>query len=371
MSGFVKSFVKKLFRPFVRPFLLRIRLIMRQELTSLPTVHVASCNMPEKPVEAISPFYIDPAFFSELDKQQQKKLFAENVELVYLETHSQCNRVCWFCSNATIDRRSKMVQMEDAVYFKALTELSEIDYDGDLSFSVFNEPMMDNELASKRIRPARKMLPRAKLHFNTNGDYLTYERLLELADAGLDRILISIYVDASLNTPYIYENAEIAIKKKGKALNFTPTIYTASNDLTCVSYDMVGSMVVILHSQNHRIFSQNRGDSLPHDIPIPRIEKRKRSCASPYIQISVQYDGLAMPCVHLRSDCETHKDFIVGDVKKETLFEIFAGEKFTQFRKKRVQDINTYPCNSCTTDAESSILNTRLEPTRDRPRYRR
>jgi len=107
----------------------------------------------------ISPFLIDPNFFSELDDKTAKRLFADNVELVYMETHSKCNRTCWFCPNAFIDRQSDMVQMENTVFDMILQQLHEVDYSGDLGFCLYNGPLADFSLAYTRIFPARVLLP--------------------------------------------------------------------------------------------------------------------------------------------------------------------------------------------------------------------
>ena len=50
----------------------------------------------------------------------------------------------------------------------------------------------------------------------------------------------------------------------------------------------------------------------------------------------------------MRSDVEAHKDFILGDVNKCDLFELFMNEKFIKICKDLMSNAPKYaPCENC------------------------
>ena len=65
-----------------------------------------------------------------VDLETARALFVEYVELVEIENHSFCNRICWFCPNVFIDRRSVNHLMTDTLLDKIFSELGAIDYRG-------------------------------------------------------------------------------------------------------------------------------------------------------------------------------------------------------------------------------------------------
>jgi len=135
-----------------------------------------------------------PLHFSrEISPSAARYLFKRSIERVEIEPFSYCNRVCWFCPNAKIDRRSTNKYMPEDLYLQIMTELSEINYCEQITFSRYNEPLSDRIILT-RIRQARELLPRAFLQAHTNGDYLTRSLLDELRDAGLNRLRVQVYL---------------------------------------------------------------------------------------------------------------------------------------------------------------------------------
>lgn len=54
-------------------------------------------------------------------------LFERFVDQVEIENHNFCNRICWFCPNSFIDRRSQIRLMKNSVFKKIIDALAEID----------------------------------------------------------------------------------------------------------------------------------------------------------------------------------------------------------------------------------------------------
>ena len=87
-----------------------------------------------------------------------KELFTRYVDQVEIENHSFCNRLCWFCPNVFIDRRSVSHQMPKHVFDTIIRGWSEIDYAGALTWSRFHEALASPRIF-ERLEAARTALP--------------------------------------------------------------------------------------------------------------------------------------------------------------------------------------------------------------------
>jgi MoaA/NifB/PqqE/SkfB family radical SAM enzyme len=141
---------------------------------------------PEEVIAAARPEFFTPISCS----QTARALFRHAVNQVEIEVFSYCNRTCWFCPNSKIDRRSKNNHMPEALYLRILRELAEIEYEGVVTYSRYNEPLSDR-IILHRIQQAREILPKAHLMTYTNGDYLTRDYIDDLRAAGLNSLNVS------------------------------------------------------------------------------------------------------------------------------------------------------------------------------------
>ena len=109
-----------------------------------------------------------------------------------IELFSYCNRTCWFCPNSFIDRRSKKEYLSESVYLSVLEELRDNGFSGEISYSRYNEPLAD-DIFFERVAQAKKLLPNILLRTNTNGDYLTPEKIEQAEQSGLGLLNIQLY----------------------------------------------------------------------------------------------------------------------------------------------------------------------------------
>lgn len=115
------------------------------------------------------------------------------------ETISTCNRTCVSCiRNSHPDREIVKTFFERHylpvdVIIEALNQCKAMEFRGDVILSHYNEPLMDERLP-ELVRIA-KTYPFKSVFFNTNGDYLTEDLAKDLEDAGLDHIIVSLYMD--------------------------------------------------------------------------------------------------------------------------------------------------------------------------------
>jgi hypothetical protein len=372
LKGLLKQGAKAVMRPFFRPYMARMRTMIRDELQQCLQDHVQQDTMtppPQNIIKPAVPYRIDPYFFSKLSQERKRLLFARNVQHFLLETHSYCNRKCWFCPNVHLDRHSANKYMDDNLYRKILYEIAEIDaiYNGTLHLACYNEPLADEEFPEK-VRQAKILLPNTKIHINTNGDYLTVEMLQRLHNAGLSRILVSVYIDSQEPGAFTYEKALQAVVNMNKKLKLDAAIITEPNDRECVAVARYGKtstdpgMYVLIHSENHLLSTNYRGGAVPDTQPTPKCAKRELMCIAPFTQFNIYYDGQATICCDLRPDYPGHSKFISGNINKDTIFDVFCNEISTKFRKELMYDLNSLePCRHCVDNIERSPHHTLVE----------
>ena len=283
------------------------------------------------------------------DRNKQKETLKNNLKLIEIETHSYCNRKCWFCPNSIIDRKSKNIELDENLYLKAIYNLKEIDYSNQINFHRFNEPLSQKELIIKRIKQARFNLPKSIIGIFTNGDYLTREYLDELKDAGVNSIIMSYYFDKNekFDKNRIINNGMNKILDKLK-LSVKENIIDNENQLHFkLDYEGID---IIYKAVDFSKVGNNRGMTING---VKSINNRIFRCFHPFFNLYVDYNGFFMPCCHLRSDIESHQNLILGNLYDNDLFEIFTNKKISELRKYLcVNSKKLPPCSECSDELD-------------------
>ena len=254
-----------------------------------------------------------------------------NLKLVEIEIFNYCNRTCEFCPNVTIDRKSAVIELPESCFLNTLQELKDQDFDGYVTFNRYNEPLSQDELLKKRAKQVREYLPNVTLIFNTNGDFLTKKRL-----DGLDVDEISV-MD--------YDNKGIEKCKK--------RLERVEVDITEIEYPFIKGiwgntkfLYYVDFVENHTLWN-DRGGALEE---LSLKERRTEPCLEPDRFIGVDYNGNIMPCCVTRSDIDSHQDFILGNIKEQSVMDIFNSERATTIREKAMKgdfDDDMKPCHYC------------------------
>jgi len=282
-----------------------------------------------------------------IDNTVSNKLITkEFLNFIEIEVSSFCNRQCWFCPNSKIDRHSQNILMPEETYLNILQQLKEINYDGLITYSRYNEPMADKELILKRISQAREYLPNVFLYTHSNGDYLDHQYIMDLADAGLELLDIQCYLDE--HEEFDIKNViEPKMNKIIERLGFDVDIETINNSFYSVKLklqEQYKSLNAYIRARDFKTTGANRGESID---TIQGID-RKRPCFSPFYRMYIDYDGSVMPCCQVRHDIPSHSHMILGNINTESLFNIFCGEKFVAMRKNLLNwGPKISPCRSC------------------------
>jgi len=124
-------------------------------------------------------------------------------ETIDFETVSSCNRKCVTCiRNSHPDKEAvasffKPVYLSTTIIRHALDQCLEMDFKGKVCLSYYNEPLMDERLPE--IVAMTKEYP-WYVFLLTNGDYLTEDLARRLEVAGLDKIVVSLYMDEPIKS---------------------------------------------------------------------------------------------------------------------------------------------------------------------------
>ena len=271
----------------------------------------------------------------------------KNVKKLEIEIQSKCNRKCLWCPNHSIDRFTEAFQMPEETYLKVLNDLKDNNFAenynwGIVSYSRYNEPMLNIDLLKKRVNQAREILPTARLVSNTNGDYITAQNL-----DGLNLHDLSIM-------DYDCHGEEYWVKK----LKDAGVKIRSRDDRNIIGkHHSIDNILVMLDwPLNNEL--EDRGGYLKDDIyfkgQMVKWKKdkiiRTKPCLEPTVFLALDYNGNLMPCCHYRSDIPMHKDMILGNVNDTPINEIYHSKKATEFRELMERgDHENYPetCRNC------------------------
>ncbi len=285
---------------------------------------------------------VKPEHFLKLSSRAKAKaLFKQTVSQVEIEVFTYCNRVCWFCPNSHIDRRSTNRYMDEGLYLRILNELAEIEYDQTITYSRYNEPLSDR-IILERLRQARAALPSAYLSTYTNGDYVTREYLDELRDAGLNNIYIMIYLgnkerfsDTKMLTAMMRKVAQLSLSCK-----FTEAI----EGIAYSAQLRYKGMTIHVLSRNFERIGTDRGGQV--DIgPY----QRTSPCPLVFKCLYIDWNGSIVPCCNIRSDVPEHKGFVVDDVSTgRSIFDAYAASALVDWRRSLFRyGPKKSPCDTC------------------------
>ncbi len=248
--------------------------------------------------------------------EQVRNLFARFVDQVEIENHNFCNRICWFCPNSFIDRRSELRRMNDRVFDKIVGALRDIDYDGHLTWSRYHEALADNSIFD-RISVARQALPRAKLVVISNGDYMDRSTLPRLEDVGVDRLILDLYLPDG-------KEREADAMAKGlrqfRGRTGLDLVQESETDFRIKGTRLKATLEI-------PCFSKNEVSTRGGLVQVPKLEtyRRRSVCLAPVRHVVIDYNGRGMICCQTRSDATAHKNAIIGDMNQPGygLFELY------------------------------------------------
>jgi MoaA/NifB/PqqE/SkfB family radical SAM enzyme len=243
-----------------------------------------------------------------LSRDRAVALFKRHVELIEVETTSYCNRTCSFCPNSFIDRRGEKSPMPEECWAAILRDLRACDYDGSFIWSRYSEPTSEDRLLT-RVREVREAAPRARICMNSNGDYLNRESLAALIDAGLERLLIDIYLPDS--DVYDLSAARRGHDRFLKQIGATATLTGETPELASRIEGLgIEAFIHVRNNASMKPKMSNRAGLLDSG----REFVRESPCYAPFRHLVIDWDGSVVPCCQMRSDVDALKDAVVTKI---------------------------------------------------------
>ena len=256
---------------------------------------------------------------------------------VSLETISLCNAACTFCPYPTLERKGE--KMCDDLIDKVIDDMTELP--DPFFFSPFkvNEPLLDKRL----FDICQKVLDKthATLRIFTNGAPLTQKKIDQIAD--LERVL---HLWVSLNS---HEKVEY------EALMGIPFYRTAARLDNLHEQDFPHPVVLSAVGHPNEAFRAYCFDRWPRfqSVTIPRnswlgytqadIDVVPAMPCVRWFELSIISSGVASLCC-----MDSEGKFPIGDVRKQTLLEIYNDPNWRERREKLLSRREVPICKTCT-----------------------
>ncbi len=246
--------------------------------------------------------------------------------IIHIETRSKCNSNCNFCPASVENDKRKDIHMGDSLIDKILSDLSEVDYCGRVSFYNNNEPFLDERLFSL-IAKARNRLPKAYLEIKTNGITINLEKIISIFNSGLDMLYINYNA-----TDYLLSSR---IKEIKKAL-FSLRRLKGHLEGNCYC-----SRIKCYKRYSNYVSGTRAGTSPNKGI---KGNSLRRICLRPFEMMTISPEGNVSVCSE-----DFGYNILMGSIVKSKIIEIWNSKKWNEFRKHLLEGERNYnsTCSLC------------------------
>ena len=249
---------------------------------------------------------------------------------VDIELAGKCNLKCSMCSYGleTFDK-SKQGMMPKAMAYKVLNEASDLGVKA-IKFNFRGEPGLHKDLAE--LVKFAKSLNFVDVFINTNMLAFTEKRLVELAGAGLDKIIVSVD-GADKET---YEKVRVGGNFDKLLLNIKRFKHLST---TKVILQMVGEKpdprLKDIPADGYRFVKiQDRSGKADN-------KRERRRCPQPRQRLVVGWDGTIFGCCH-----NWLNEYPLGNINKTTLDQAWDNQRMQALREMSIK-CDSGPCRNC------------------------
>lgn len=282
---------------------------------------------------------------------------------LYIDPSSGCNFQCIFCPtgdrNLIKQVNRKITQMSFDLFKKIIDDINYFDNQIKLlRLHKEGEPLLNKDFV-EMIKYAKKSEKILRIDTTTNASLLNPQKSLEIIEAGLDRINISIeginakqYMEVAKykvdfeklveNIKFFYENkaqCEVSIKIPGDWLNLK------QRDKFIKIFSPIADRVFIENISNCWPDYEMNGIDINETTGVYGHEKKDIDiCPYIFYSIAINSDGTVSSCC-----VDWERKLVIGDTKNESIKEIWQGEKLKNLQiihlnKKRK---NHPVCSKC------------------------
>jgi radical SAM protein with 4Fe4S-binding SPASM domain len=213
---------------------------------------------------------------------------------VEMEINSTCNRSCWYCPDSFA--RRPVGYMSDGLFRKIIAELAEMDFDGNVSYHFYGEPLLDKRLLAF-VEWTASCIPKCWPVIYSNGDFLTLDLFRQFIQRGRASFFITQHDD--LMPPHLQQIFDQATEEEKThiAVHFGKDICSTNRSGLIAARKLL------------------RGP-----LPMP--------CDWPLATMVITMNGNVVPCCNDYFETE-----VVGNVATNSLREVWCSESFERFRR--------------------------------------
>lgn len=267
-----------------------------------------------------------------------------------IENTNICNARCFMCPHSTMKRKQGI--MSRALYRKIIDEAVKMGIDF-VNLHNFGEPLLDKDFIWRVIYAKKRGIFR--ISTNTNAQVLNRNLAKALVESGLDEVFISLdafsketyqKIRIGLNYDTVMNNvfrlAEVR-KKMGKNQPEIIVDFLESNLNRKETRSFIkrwrGIVDHICVSKIHDWSAKKK--EFANSCYQNYVSHSRTPCRLPFTELLVNWDGTSSLCCQ-----DIEGEVIIGDVNKQTLAEIWNGEKIKAIRKKH-REIDTDRLTLC------------------------
>ncbi|MDP2947538.1 MAG: radical SAM protein [Nanoarchaeota archaeon] len=267
-----------------------------------------------------------------------------------LEINSNCNYKCIFCPHGTGEMRNDMPIMSLDTAKRILDELAK-NRVYSIKLNWRGEPALHPNLAE--ITDYAKKAGIKEVQINTNGFAFNEQKIRDLVKAGIDRVIFSI--DAT--TPELYAKIRIG-GDFNRVVNNIKTFDRFRKELKQTK-PFIRVQMVRTELNKHQVEDYKKmWQGIADDIRISDVTNRgqgdslgvgdqvsigRTCCPQPWQRMMISCEGKVLMCCS-----DWFEKYPLGDINKNSLKEIWQGEKLKAVRKllKKVK-YDFEPCKNC------------------------
>lgn len=233
-----------------------------------------------------------------------------SLQTVEINSIDLCNRSCSFCPHSSVETYpNKKLKMSLDTITAIATQLSEFNYSNRVSFVGFGEPFLNKNL-SIYIQTIKSFNPSIKwLEVNTNGDFITRNKVEDLANAGCTHLTISMYD------------------------------YDITEKISELLYG-VDIILTFKHLYNHETIALVNRKEIVNDTIYLGLS---RQCYVPFYKMFIDWNGDVLLCNN-----DWGRESIIDNINNRSIKDIWMGDTLFTYRKLLYEyNRSLVPCNKC------------------------
>jgi radical SAM protein with 4Fe4S-binding SPASM domain len=280
---------------------------------------------------------------------------------VHIETNNNCNFKCKFCPESFDDyfeQAGGKAKIDTETFRKIAFGLKELGRLKTLRFFMLGEPLLHKNIPGM-IRIAKDMGLADKIELTTNATALSMDKCAALIYSGLDYLRVSIYATdqkrheeitgSKIDINIIKDNLSTFIAVRAQMLSHKPFLYVKmirslnenENQRFLHLYRHLADECVLEDVMNWSGF-EGRDLTLGGKTVAPY---EKKICPYPFYTMVINANGDVTCCC-----VDWNKKTKVGNVKEESIKDIWHGARMREFRRMHVEGRahENEACKNCT-----------------------